>query len=185
MGKNINTRGLCLAEQNRTACSVSDLDGWFAGDVRNQKVHGDILTVYVFVHHVPDGLRHHVGVQIGVVLQKHKDIGRLGRNVSNMAMIQLNNKSGEMWSFLFLESGSTRSDLVEEGSSCQDHGELTGVVRVVEPRLMVDVPRMIPPRETHNAISRLTPHSMTHHQTEIQQNPRWTELMNAFWMIFY
>lgn len=48
---------------------------------------------------------------------------------------------------------------MEEGSSCQDHGELTGVVGVVEPGLMVDVPRVIPPRKTHDAISGLTPHS--------------------------
>lgn len=74
MDKNINTqmpRGgaefcRCGAEHS----SVTDLDGWFAGDVRHQEVHGDVLAVYVLVHHVPDGLRHHVGVQIGVILQK-------------------------------------------------------------------------------------------------------------------
>lgn len=59
---------------------------------------------------------------------------------------------------------STRSDLVEESSSCQDHGELTGVVGVVEPRLMVDVPRVIPPRETHDTVSGLTPHSVKQSQ---------------------
>ena len=47
----------------------ADLDGWFAGDVGHQEVHGDILTVDVLVHHVPDGHGHHVGVQVGVVLQ--------------------------------------------------------------------------------------------------------------------
>lgn len=36
----------------------------------DQEVHGDVLTVYVLVHHVPDGLGHDVGVQIGVVLGK-------------------------------------------------------------------------------------------------------------------
>lgn len=50
---------------------------------------------------------------------------------------------------------------MEEGSSCQDHGELTGVVGVVEPGLMVDVPCVIPPRKTYDAISGLTPHSET------------------------
>lgn len=50
---------------------------------------------------------------------------------------------------------------MEESCSCQDHGELTGVVGVVEPGLMVDIPCMIPPRETHDAISGLTPHSET------------------------
>lgn len=48
---------------------------------------------------------------------------------------------------------------MEEGRSCQDHGELTGVVGVVEPGLMVDVPRVVSPRETNDAISGLSPHS--------------------------
>lgn len=61
--------------------------------MRHQEVHGDVLTVYVLVHHVPDGLRHHVGVQIGVVLQKHKDIRT---NVNDIAMIQLRGRSGGM-----------------------------------------------------------------------------------------
>lgn len=46
----------------------TDLDGGFAGDVGDQEVHGDILAVDVLIHHVPYGLRHHVGVQVGVVL---------------------------------------------------------------------------------------------------------------------
>lgn len=54
------------------ATAVTDLDGRLAGDVRHQKVHSDVLTVDVFVHHVPDGLRHHVGVQVGVVLGEGK-----------------------------------------------------------------------------------------------------------------
>lgn len=47
----------------------TDLDGGFAGDVGDQEVHCDVLAVDVLVHHVPDGLRHHVGVQVGVVLR--------------------------------------------------------------------------------------------------------------------
>lgn len=50
---------------------------------------------------------------------------------------------------------------MEEGGSCQDHGELTGVVGVVKPGLVVDVPRVIPPGEPHDAISGLAPHSET------------------------
>lgn len=50
---------------------------------------------------------------------------------------------------------------MEEGGSRQDHGELTGVVGVVEPGLVVDVPRVIPPGEPHDAISGLAPHSET------------------------
>lgn len=52
------------------------------------------------------------------------------------------------------------SDLVEESSSRQDHGELTGVVGVVEPGLVVDVPGVIPPGEAHDAIPGFTPHSV-------------------------
>lgn len=63
------------AESSRTARAGADLNGWFAGDVGDQEVHGDVLAVDVLVHHVPDGLGHHVGVQVGVVLQKHKDRG--------------------------------------------------------------------------------------------------------------
>lgn len=48
--------------------------------------------------------------------------------------------------------------LVKEGGSCQHHGELTRVVGVVEPGLVVDVPGVVPPRETHNAIPGLAPH---------------------------
>lgn len=55
---------------------------------------------------------------------------------------------------------------MEESSSSQDHGELTRVVGVVEPGLMVEIPRMVSPWETDDAISGLTPHSDTHHRTE-------------------
>lgn len=64
--------------------------------------------------------------------------------------------------------GGKGSDLVEESGSCQDHGELTGVVGIVEPGLMVDVPRVIPPRETHDAVSGFTPHSVRHRPTQSQ-----------------
>lgn len=137
----------CWAECRWTACSMTDLDGWFAGNVRDQEVHGNVLAVYVLVHHVPDGLGHHVGVQIGIVLQKHKQNNTWVNNTEILKVLL-------MWTI--------RSDLVEESCSCQDHGELTGVVGVVEPRLMVDVPCVVPPRETHNAISGLSPHSARH-----------------------
>lgn len=57
-----------LTEHSLKSHSVTDLDGWFACDVRNQEVHGDVFAVYVLVHHVPDGLGHHIGVQVGIVL---------------------------------------------------------------------------------------------------------------------
>lgn len=53
--------------------------------MRDQEVHGDVLAVYVLVHHVPDGLGHHVGVQVGIVLQQYK---HAGEQVNDMAMRQ-------------------------------------------------------------------------------------------------
>lgn len=55
---------------------------------------------------------------------------------------------------------------MKESCSCQDHGELTGVVRVVEPGLVVDVPGMVPSGEPHDAISGLTPHSERNRTTQ-------------------
>ena len=72
------SQSLWLASKKRKkTCSLAvtadrepaDLDGRFAGDVGHQEVHGDVLTVDVLVHHVPDGHGHHVRVQVGVVLQ--------------------------------------------------------------------------------------------------------------------
>lgn len=31
----------------------SNLDWWFLGDVRHQKIHGNILAVHIFVHYAP------------------------------------------------------------------------------------------------------------------------------------
>lgn len=62
---------------------ITDLDGRFSGDVRHQEVHGNVLAVDVLVHHVPDGLGHHVGVQIGVVLRDEERKGKLWQNSQN------------------------------------------------------------------------------------------------------
>lgn len=80
----MNTRGPCgcRAQRGWTARRATDLDGRLAGDVRDQEVHGNVLAVYVVVHHVPDGLGHHVGVQVGVVLHKHQ---HAGQQVNEMA----------------------------------------------------------------------------------------------------
>lgn len=113
MGKNINTLGLwgrykvcrCWAEQGWAACSVADLDGWFASDVRDQEVHGDVLAVYVLVHHIPDGLGHHVGVQVGVVLQKHIHTGEC---MNDTAMRQQKGRFSWRFFVCFLEDGEYR-----------------------------------------------------------------------------
>ncbi len=48
--------------------------------------------------------------------------------------------------------------LVEEGRTRQHHGELTGVVGIVEPRLVIYIPGMKPSWESHNSVSGLPPH---------------------------
>lgn len=48
--------------------------------------------------------------------------------------------------------------LMEEGRTRQYHGELAGVVRIVEPRLVIYIPSMKPSRETYNPVSGLPPH---------------------------
>lgn len=65
--ENINAQLLLMP-----STAATDLDGRFAGDVGDQEVHSDVLAVDVLVHHVPDGLGHHVRVQVGVVLQQHE-----------------------------------------------------------------------------------------------------------------
>ena len=40
----------------------------------------------------------------------------------------------------------------------EHHGQLTGVVGVVEPGLMREVPRVVAARETHNAVPCFSPH---------------------------
>lgn len=60
------------AKPSTSFCPVLYLYGRFSCQVRDQEVHGDVLAVDVFIHHVADGLRHHVGVQVGVVLERIK-----------------------------------------------------------------------------------------------------------------
>lgn len=48
--------------------------------------------------------------------------------------------------------------LMKEGSTCQHHGQLTGVVGVVQPGLVRDVPRMVTAREPNNAVPCFPPH---------------------------
>lgn len=63
----------CFSRNTKTSTSIHPvlyLYGRFSCQVRHQEVHGDVLAVDVLIHHVADGLRHHVGVQVGVVLGK-------------------------------------------------------------------------------------------------------------------
>lgn len=48
--------------------------------------------------------------------------------------------------------------LMKEGSTCQHHGQLTGVVGVVQPGLVRDVPRVVTAREPNNAVPCFPPH---------------------------
>lgn len=44
------------------------LDGGFPSDVGDKEVHGNVLTIDVFIHHISDGLGHHVRIQVGIIL---------------------------------------------------------------------------------------------------------------------
>ena len=44
------------------------LDGGFPSDVGDKEVHGNVLTVDIFIHHISDGLGHHVRIQVGIIL---------------------------------------------------------------------------------------------------------------------
>lgn len=48
------------------------LDGGLPCDVGDKEVHSNILTVDVLVHHVSDGLGHHVRIQVGIILSGKK-----------------------------------------------------------------------------------------------------------------
>lgn len=65
----------CFSRNTKTSTSIHPalyLYGRFSCQVRDQEVHGDVLAVDVLIHHVANGLRHHVGVQVGVVLERIK-----------------------------------------------------------------------------------------------------------------
>lgn len=49
--------------------------------------------------------------------------------------------------------------LVNERSSCQDHGQLTGIVRVVQPVLVRQIPSVESTRKTNNSVPGFTPDS--------------------------
>lgn len=54
------------------------LDGGLPSDVGNKEVHGNVLTVDVFVHHISDGLGHHIRIQVGIILSgKQKELHTL------------------------------------------------------------------------------------------------------------
>ena len=50
-------------------------------------------------------------------------------------------------------------DLVDEGGSSEHHGQLAGVVGVIEPARVSGVPGMEPPRKANYAVSGLSPYS--------------------------
>lgn len=44
------------------------LDGGLPRDVGDKEVHCNILTVDVLIHHISDGLGHHIRIQVGIIL---------------------------------------------------------------------------------------------------------------------
>ena len=57
---------------------------------------------------------------------------------------------------------------MEESSARQHHGELAGVVGVVQPRLVVEIPGVEPPREAYDAVPGLAPHPVGGGETTLQ-----------------
>ena len=55
------------------------------------------------------------------------------------------------------------TDLVKEGGAREHHGELAGVVGVVVPGVVLDVPGVESTREPHHPVPLLPPHSGTQH----------------------
>lgn len=55
-----------------TVSNSTNLNWWFPGDVRDEKVHGDVLAIPPLVHMVTNRLWHHLAVQVEVVLQRGK-----------------------------------------------------------------------------------------------------------------
>ena len=53
-----------------------------------------------------------------------------------------------------------RVELVIEGGSGEDHGELAAVVGVVVPRVVLCIPGMVPARKSHKPVPVLSPHSV-------------------------
>lgn len=66
-----NTRMKCTRTHPPTDTGAY-LDGGLPCDVGDKEVHSDILAVDVLVHHVSDGLGHHVRIQVGVILSGRK-----------------------------------------------------------------------------------------------------------------
>lgn len=70
----------CIVTNRRMECTCAHLptgtgaylDGGLPRDVGDKEVHSNILTVDVFVHHVSDGLGHHVRIQVGIILSGKK-----------------------------------------------------------------------------------------------------------------
>lgn len=50
------------------------LDGGLPCNVGDKEVHSNILTVDVFIHHVSDGLGHHIRIQVGIILSGKKGL---------------------------------------------------------------------------------------------------------------
>ena len=63
---------------------------------------------------------------------------------------------------------------MKECGPCEHHGHLTGVVGVVEPGLVVQVPGVIPAGESYNTVTLLTPYPDQHNE-EIKYYIRYVE----------
>lgn len=73
---------------------------------------------------------------------------------------------------------------MEEGRTRQHHGELAGVVGIVEPRLVIYIPCMKPSREPHNPVSGLPPHPGSGERDGNDPNQSKSGYYNIHWIAF-
>lgn len=87
------------------------LDGGFPSDVGDKEVHGNVLTVDVFIHHISDGLGHHVRIQVGIILSR---VEKESHTLLEATVLQLSAK-------IYMDLGAVRKRRGGEEVGCDDH----------------------------------------------------------------
>ena len=100
------------------------LDWSLSRDMRDKKVHCQVLTVHQLVHNLPNASRHPVTIQIGIVLQREEKQNRFTITaISNYCQFDL----------LSLSDKKKTAYFVEESSIGDDHRPLTDSSNTVSP----------------------------------------------------
>ena len=124
--------------------------------MRDQKVHGNVLTVHKLVHCISDLLGQPLAIQVEVVLHMCVCVGGGGGGGGeecHYAAKTLHTSAAE------LHKTEPCTYLMEESCSCEDHRQLTCIVGVVEPVSGVTyIVCMKSSRESNHSLSSLPPH---------------------------